>query len=201
MKKLLLTPVFTLIASKSTTQNRIWHGVKVIPLFLMLAALFISQPLAAKKYPFDMEHSYSVQQIRVAQDQSRFLKVFAVAGNADKAITQALQDAVACCIFQGLPAAESTTGHNATAVPALCPGGVNDYQAHKEYFDRFFTEGDFLQYVENSNTRYPSGENNLKVKGGRRVGVYVQLKVKQLRQRLEQDGIIKSLDNIWDGGQ
>ena len=174
---------------------------KAFPLLLILCVFFNLQPLAAKGYPFDMKHTYNVQQIRVAQDQSRFLKVFAVASNADKAITQALQDAVACCIFQGIAAVESSVGHNAVGVPPLCPGGIKDYEANKEYFDSFFKNGDFLLYVVNSNTLYPTGENNLRVKGGRRVGIYVQLKVKQLRQRLEQDGIIKSLDNIWDVSQ
>ncbi len=151
-----------------------------------------------KKYPFDMKHPYNVQQERVAQDGSRLVKSWGIAGNADKAIERALQDAVACCIFQGIGAVTSTTGHNASEVPPLCPNGVDDYVAHKEYFDNFFKNGDFLMYVENTNSRYPTGENNVGIKGGRKVGIYVKLKVKQLRQRLEKDGIIQSFNDVWD---
>lgn len=167
---------------------------------ICILSVFIAVSLTAtaKKYPFDMQHSYNVQQIRVAQDESRFVKVWGEANNADKAIEQAMQDAVACCIFIGIDGVSSTTGHNAEAVPPLCPEGTKAYQNHKDYFDNFFTKGDFLLYVSNSNSRYPTGENNVKVKGGRRVCVFVQLKVKQLRQRLEQDGIIQGLGDMWD---
>ncbi len=153
----------------------------------------------AKKYPFDMKHQYRVEQIRVAEDGGRLIKAWGVASNADKAIIQALQDAVACCIFMGLEAKNSTTiGHNANALPSLCPEGLKAYDEHKAYFDQFFTKGDFLLYAANSNTGYPTGENNVKTKDGRQVGIYVVLKVDQLRKRLEQDGIIKSFETIWE---
>lgn len=169
---------------------------KLFFLFLLLSA---SMATNAKKYPFDTKHQYKVQQERVAEDDSRFVKVWGEARNADKAIIQALQDAVACCIFMGLEGKTSNSiGHNANALPPLCPEGIKAYDEHKEYFDQFFTEGDFLLYAVNSNTRYPTGENNVKIKGGRRVGIYVLLKVKQLRQRLEQDGIIKSFESVWE---
>lgn len=165
---------------------------------LLIGLLAVMATASAKKYPFDMNHSYNVQQIRVAQDESRLVKTWGEAKNADKAIDRALQDAVACCIFMGIDALVTTSGHNAEAIPPLCPEGISAYQKHKEYFDKFFKNGDFLLYAVNTNSRYPTGENNVKVKNGRRVGIYAQLKVKQLRQRLEQDGIIKSLDNIWE---
>lgn len=164
----------------------------------ILSLLSIAISSEGKKYPFDMNHQYNVQQIRVAQDESRFLKSWGVAGNVKKAIDRALQDAVACCIFQGIGAVQSTTGHNASGVPALCPNGVADYEAHKDYFDNFFKNGEFMLYVENANTRYPTGENNVSISGGRKVGIYVLLKVKQLRKRLEKDGIIQSFDDIWN---
>ena len=86
----------------------------------------------AKKYPFDMKHQYRVEQIRVAEDGGRLIKAWGVASNADKAIIQALHDAVACCIFMGLEAKNSTTiGHNANALPSLCPEGLKAYDENK----------------------------------------------------------------------
>jgi len=168
-------------------------------LLITITLLTICMITMAKKYPFDMKHQYRVEQVRVAEDGGRFVKAWGVAGNADKAIIQALQDAVACCVFMGLEAKNSTTlGHNANAVPSLCPEGLKAYEEHKAYFDQFFTKGDFLLYAANSNTGYPTGENNVKTKDGRQVGIYVVLKVDQLRKRLEQDGIIKSFETIWE---
>ena len=131
-----------------------------------------------------------VEQIRVAQDGSRLVKVWGVGGNADKAIVAAMRNAVENCLFTGIQPT-ATAG----AIPPLCPNG---YQDNKRYFDRFFANGTYQQYVVRANSLYPTGQDNVKVRGGRQVGIQVQLLVNQLRKRLEADGVIKSLDNIWD---
>ena len=137
--------------------------------------------------------SARIDQIRVAQDGTRLIKVWGVAPNADAAISKALRNAVEGCLFFGIDAG-STTGR----IPPLCPDGVQAYYNNRQYFDRFFAAGNHLQYVNRVNSLYPTGEDNIRVRGGRSVGIQVQLKVNQLRQRMENDGIIKSLDNIWD---
>ena len=136
--------------------------------------------------------AYEIEQVRVAQNGSRFVKVWAVAGNADKAIDEAMSSAVEACLFKGIEA-NGAAGY----VPPLCPDGIEAYKANKAYFDHFF-KGDHLLYVTRANSKYPTGEDNISYHGMRRVGVYVQLKVSDLRRRMEKDGIIKSLDNIWE---
>ena len=70
---------------------------------LCIAFAFMSLiVIHAKSYPFDMAHSYEVQIVRVAQQGTKFLKVWGVAGSPDKAIDRAMQDAVAACIFTGV---------------------------------------------------------------------------------------------------
>ena len=159
-----------------------------ILLFFLLAS---SMHVIAKKYPFDMNHSYEIQVVRVAQKGLKFYKVWGVAGSVDKAMTQALQDAVAASLFTGVAGSDV-----ASAVPALC-GSVSAYQDHQSYFDDFFRSGKFLLYVNNVNSQYPSGENNVRTNQGRKVGLYVQVKYDELRKKLEQDGIIKSLKDYF----
>lgn len=146
---------------------------------------------SAKSYPWEIKSVYEVQVVRVAQQGTKFYKAWGVAGSPDKAITMAMQDAVAATLFTGVQGNES-----AGNVPALC-GSLDAYTQHKDYFDNFFKKGEFLNYVVNVNKNYPSGENNVAVKGGRRVGLYVQVMYDELRKKLESDGIIKSLNNYF----
>ena len=154
---------------------------------LMLVSLSIS----AKKYKFDINHSCQVEIVRVAQQGSKFLKAWGVAGNADKAIDQAMQDAVTACLFMGVEGNQI-----AGKIPPLT-SGRDAYEAHKDFFDKFFTSGEFLNYVKNVNTGYPTGENNIATKGGRKVGIYVVVMYDSLRQLLEKEGIIKSLNSYF----
>lgn len=70
--------------------------------FLFVFMIIAFSSLNAKSYHFDMAHSYEVQIVRVAQQGTKFLKAWGVAGSPDKAIDMAMQDAVAACIFTGV---------------------------------------------------------------------------------------------------
>jgi hypothetical protein len=161
---------------------------------LILALLFHSVEISvceARKYPFDMEHSYEVKMVRVADKGYKFIKVWGTAGSIKKAMDRALQDAVAACIFTGVPGKPEVS-----AVPPICSSSAT-YEQNKKYFDTFFKKGVFMQFVKNVNSNYPSGENNIKVKGGRKVCLYVLVNYDALRKKLENDNIIKSLDNYF----
>ena len=159
-------------------------------LFLILL-LLVSLSVSAKKYKFDINHSCQVEIVRVAQQGTKYLKAWGVAGNADKAMDQAMQDAVAACIFTGVEGNQI-----AGKIPPLT-SGRDAYEAHKAFFDQFFTKGEFLNYVKNVNSGYPTGENNIAVKGGRKVGIYVVVMYDNLRQLLEKEGIVKSLNSYF----
>lgn len=164
--------------------------MKKVAVFLMLMTMCFLSVQAKKKYPFDMKHNYEVQIVRVAQQGTKFIKAWGVASSPDKAIDQAMQDAVAACIFTGIEGNEI-----AGKVPALTSGKVV-YEQHKQFFDDFFKKGEFLQYVKNANSGYPTGENNIKTSKGRKVGIYVIVMYDNLRKRLEEAMIIKKLDDI-----
>lgn len=183
---------FVLVPLKSKEENII-HKYQIMKKITSLIVLVLMATLSlnAKNYKFDMNHSYEVQVVRVAQQGTKFLKVWGVAGSADKAMVQAMQDAVAACIFTGVEGNE-----NAGKVPALT-AGRSVYEEHKDFFDKFFTKGEFLNYVKNSNTGYPTGENNRAVSGGRKVGLFVVVMYDNLRKRLEDEGIVKKLDSYF----
>lgn len=158
-----------------------------LAVFMIMAMISVH----AKSYPFDMTHSYEVQIVRVAQQGTKFLKVWGIAGSPDKAIDRAMQDAVAACIFTGVEGNEI-----AGKIPALVPS-KEAYEQHKQFFDTFFKKGEFLQYVKNANTGYPTGENNIKTDKGRKVGIYVVVMYDNLRKRLEDEGIVKKLNSYF----
>lgn len=152
----------------------------------------ISMSIQAKKYSFDMEHTYEIEIVRVDKQGYKFCKVWGVASSVDKAIVRAMQDAVAASLFTGISGNE-----NAGAIPAIC-GSIGVYNQNKKYFDSFFKSGDFLQYVRNVNSNYPSGENNVNYKGKRKVALYVQIMYDRLRKKMENDGIIKGLSDYFE---
>lgn len=171
--------------------RRLLMMMKKKQFIIILLLLCFCQTVSAKSFPFDMSHSYEVQQVQVGKEGTKFLKVWGIAGSPDKAIDRAMQDAVAACLFVGVGATET-----AGKVPALC-GSVEAYNQNKEYFDKFFKKGDFLHYVKNVNKGYPTGEDNVATRHGRKVGLYVQVMYDELRKRLEKDGIIRSLDSYF----
>ena len=158
---------------------------------LMCMLLLMASNVMAKSYKFDINRSYEVQIVRVAQQGTKFLKVWAVAGSVDKAIVQAKQDAVAACVFTGVEGNEI-----AGNIPALTKGRA-DYEKHKDFFDKFFKKGAFLNYVKSVNSEYPTGENNVATEEGRKVGIYVVVMYDNLRALLEKEGITKSLKDYF----
>lgn len=160
-------------------------------LVILTLCLCLQQDMFAKSYHFDMKHSYKVRIVRVAQQGTKFLKAWGIAGSPDKAIAQAMQDAVAACIFTGVEGNEI-----AGKIPPLVPS-PNIYNQHKRFFDKFFKKGEFMYYVKNVNSEYPFGEDNIKTSKGRQVGIYVVVKYDELRQRLEEEGIVRKLDSYF----
>ena len=54
-----------------------------------------------------------------------------------------------------------------------------------------------MNYVQNANSGYPTGEHNVKTSQGRKVGLYVVVMYDNLRKRLEDEGIIKALNSYF----
>ena len=78
---------------------------------------------------------------------------------------------------------------------ALCPEG---YESNKAYFDDFFENGYWRQYVQLTNNGAIAPGDMIKVdKKEYKVGMLVTINVAELRKRLEKDGIIKSMNSFF----
>lgn len=137
---------------------------KLLFMLPLVFALLISVNADAKKYPFNIDSSREVVVTRSATAGTKMVKVIAYGRTVDKAIGQAMMDAVVALTFFG------ASGENEMdACPAILLDGRAAYDEEKEFFNQFFQEGHFLSYVKRVNSNYPTGKNNIKTSKGRRV--------------------------------
>ena len=162
-----------------------------IAIFIVIA-LLCATPCAAKKYKFVYgSHPLEVYTTGQGAGRTQLVKAWAVAKNADKAIEQAKMDAVCAALFDGITFDESTHG---MGVSNLQPRVSHQtYLEFQTLFDKFFTSGEFLDYVREMNSAYPSGENNMAVKGGRRVGINLIIDYPRLDAWLKENHITKGV--------
>lgn len=151
---------------------------------------------AAKKYKWTYgDHTLQVFTTGQGKNRTQLVKVWAVSKSADKAIEQAKMDAVEAALFTGIGFDESTHGMGVSNLPALV--STEQYRENETLFQEFFKKGEFLSYVHEVNSTYPSGENNIVVPGGRRVGINLVIDYPALRKWLEDNGIGKGLGNYF----
>lgn len=131
--------------------------------------------------------SYQTECISVEQDGSQTLRVFGKGRNRSDAIEQAKKDAVYEVLFRGVQ--KGNKGYNLRPIVTE----VNARERYQDYFDIFFMDGgEYLKYVSMADRRLGSTK---KVKNSdAQVGylVTVRVLIPELRQRLRQDGILKT---------
>lgn len=166
---------------------------RLTTVFVCIAALLCVMSVSAKKYKWVYNsHVCEVYTIGQGKNHTQLVKAWAVAKNADKAIVQAKMDAVTAALFSGIGPDEKTHGMGtANLSNPLVSGEV--YSEHEALFNEFFKKGEFLKFVKDVNSSYPSGENNMACPGGRRVGVNLILDYAGLRKWLEENGVKKGL--------
>ena len=69
------------------------------------------------------------------------------------------------------------------------------YEKHKEYFDSFFKDGDFLKYTKMAMNGYVEQNSIVKVGKLYKVAKIVVISFQDLRLKLENDKIIKGLNS------
>lgn len=132
---------------------------------------------------------YEVESIKVGSEGTKLIKVWGYGKKVDDAIFQAKRNSVHASIFKGLP-----SGEGVLSTPPIC-SDVNALSTHYEYFMNFFKEGgDYIKYIKVTTDMVPSGKDRREIKGGYKVAVYVQVLFDDLKDRLETDGIIRSLN-------
>lgn len=169
---------------------------RILKIFIMLAMLVSFMPTeAAKKFKVDFNHPMTVKMTGVST-QGYFVKSWAVAKNADKAMEQARMDAVMAALQHGIEANEAAEGAGVANLPALMtPAQFNE---HRLEIERFFTSGEFLNYVKDVSSTYPKGADNVKTPDGRKVGLSMVLNYVGLRNWLQEMGWIKGLNDHFE---
>jgi hypothetical protein len=161
----------------------------IIALIFMFSSNVIDgQNRKSQKYTYKSSRNYEIVMLGVGSDGTKVFKIFATEKKVEKAIALAKKAAVEMCIFRGLPASGTISG-----TPALCTS--EDEEKNQDFFDEFFTPGGkYLNYVNITNDGYPSGQDRLKIKGGYKVGLTVQVLYDNLRGDLEREGVVKPLN-------
>ena len=166
--------------------------MKKILLFIA-AALMIGGTAMAKDDVPDYDYELSLAKENVAATSG--FKVFKVwsFGKKKETLTQeiGMRNAIHGLLFKGLAAADIGSQGN---VPALVPDG---YDSHKEYFDVFFANGEFKQFIQLTSRGAQQAGDVVKVGKKYKVGLLVQVNYNALRKRLEDDGIIASAKNLF----
>ncbi len=184
--------------SDSITQLRqnMLKAKSLRPLILFLFVILTFQ--CSKK----LSYQYETEALEQGQQGTVMFKVYSYAGTVDAAIERAKMDAVHAVLFKGVP------GSNVEDPIIKNPTKVQEEKS--EYFKEFFgvevlqervrekgglrygrESADYRLYVKRSDDGSISPQDRMKVGGGYKVGVRVSVNHKQLRKRLEKDGIIK----------
>lgn len=160
----------------------------ILVYLLTLSVTCIAQGKERRKSFLSWEN-YEVMTERVGVEGTKFIKVWGFGKSIDKAIMSAKRNAVHACIFRGLPA-----NSNANTTPPILKN-PNALTEHEDYFNGFFSPGGpYLGYVNMTTDGIPSGQDRLKVQGGYKVAIYVQVMYDNLKAKLEADGIAKKLN-------
>lgn len=163
-------------------------------MFLVLTALVCSyaqaQTRRERKILFNSQYNYEISPVGVGQDGTKVFKVWGYGKTVGEAVMDAKANAVAACIFKGLPG-----GGGSAPTPPIC-GESGAEITHSEYFDRFFeVGGKYLQYIVQTNDADPAGPDRLKIKKGYKVAIYAQVMYDALRRELEANGVARRLDS------
>lgn len=169
--------------------------MKKIVFFALASVLLLSASVASaqnkdRRKSFSSWENYEITTEKVGVDGTKFVKVWGFGKNADAAVMAAKKNAVHACIFRGIPG-------NATAMatPPIC-SNPDALSANEDYFTNFFAAGGpYLSYITMTTDGIPSGTDKRKVKGGYKVGIYVQVMYDNLKRKLEADGIVRKLSS------
>ncbi len=169
---------------------------KILGIFMiMIVSATWMVAAAAKRYKIDLDHHTTVEMTGVSSE-GYFVKAWAVAKNADKAMEQARIDAVLAAIKTGIKPASGAQGAGVANLPALMT--EENFDKHFIEIADFLASGDFLDFVKDVSSTYPKGADNVKTPNGRKVGLSLVLDYSGLRSELQKRGWTKGLNDHFE---
>lgn len=157
-----------------------------LALYLFCGILFLQSCNSTKN--LTTNYNYELLCNGIGVEGVYLVKCFSYGSTFEKARKNVKKDAVHGTLFKGVSA---NSIKKCKEQPRIC--NVN-YEENKDWFDRFFNEGDYLQYVTLSNDGNVSSKDRIKIKGGYKVGFTVSVKSDALRKRMEKEGFAKKMD-------
>lgn len=154
------------------------NAIKIAVLGIVLGATSCASNAAVWRY--------ETEAVSTGSQGSYLVKVWSYSSQPNLAIEQAKKNAVHSIIFRGFTGKQGVAGQKPLA-------NINDEQIHKEYFDNFFKNGLYNNFVSLSGDGVVKAEDRLRVGNEYKMGVVVSVNVQLLRKELETQGIIKPL--------
>lgn len=162
----------------------------IVLLFLLFSCSWGAYAQGKKGYQYEIQ---SYDGSVAADPHFSIVKVWSYGKREKLTRRECAKNAVHGIIFKGYAAASMRSEDR--GFKALCPEG---YDTHEDYFDKFFSSGDYLQYVQESSNGELMATDVIKIaKREYKVGMIVVVNTEALRKRLEKDGIIKKLDFLF----
>ena len=133
---------------------------------------------------------YDIECEGIAKQGAKLVKVWSYSKNPKHAIASAMRNAVHGIIFKGYAGG----GQGCTSLQPLVKDPSKEEEFH-EFFEAFFAEGgEYLKYVSSATDGHIAAGDRMKVsKREYKIGAVVTVMSDQLRKRLEEEGIIRSL--------
>ena len=114
------------------------------------------------------------------------VKAWGYGRNTDEAVEQAKRNAVQDVLFKGVKAGQAGCPSN-----PIVPGGIDKAP---DYFREFFKDGgDYLRYISLSGDGSIRAEDRIRVGRLYKIGVFVVVDHRRLRQRMQDDGLAPRL--------
>jgi hypothetical protein len=162
---------------------------------LFVAALLICGTVFSQKKYKDLKSEYNAQVecLGTGADQVQVLKVFSFKKKRkvkEEDYAKIKRGAIFTVIFNGIPGTKST---GCAYQPPLLKEDA--YEQHSEYFDDFFRNGKFAQFISLSNQ---SSMDIVKMGKGYEMSMDVTVRRDALSRKLEEDGIRKGMSSAFD---
>ncbi len=144
----------------------------------------------AKKKNNKKEYNYELSPVGVGSQGTALIKVYSYAKNVKDATMLAKENAVHGILFKGIVGGQGVSSQRPLVSPA-------EKEAHEEFFEEFFNNGTYEQFVNLSNDGTIDPSDQRKVGKLYKIGVIVSVNKEELRKYLESQGIIKKLGSIF----
>ena len=133
------------------------------------------------------DNNYEIICQNLGSEGTYLVKVYTYGNNEKRSLEQAKHRAIHGIMFKGL------YGSNCESIPKIC--NVT-YESKKQAFDNFFSTGKYLDYVVLSND-YTTNDR-INTDHGVKLGFIVSIRFKDLRNYLETQGLVISMNSIYE---